>query len=178
MQVSDPIATLAREGISSYSLTREVESRDMTDGTPTRAQRFAAIVVPAAKRAGYTGHGFKARFSRDTGMPDSSVTRLWQGIALPDVRFYPAIAESVGLDLGVLLVESGVLSPEALQSLSETDRSQVGSRLTVEEAADGLGIRDPVGRQMFYATYERLIRLQDEASDHGDADHGGTAAHM
>jgi transcriptional regulator with XRE-family HTH domain len=151
----------------------------MTDGTPTRAQRFAAIVVPAAERAGYTGHGAKARFSRDTGMPDSSVTRLWQGKALPDARFYPAIAEAIGLSLGALLVEGGVLSHEALRSLSETDPSQVRSKLTVEEAADGLGIKDDVGRQMFYATYERLMRTQqDEAPDNGDADHGGTAAHM
>lgn len=151
----------------------------MTDATPTRARRFADLVVPAAEHAGYTGHGAKARFARDTGMTDSSVTRLWQGIALPDARFYAAISEAIGIDLGTLLVEGGVLSPESLQSLSETDRSRVGSTLTVEEAADRLGIRDDVGRQMFYATYERLMRLQNEdAPDRAEADHGGTAAHM
>lgn len=178
MQVTGLIATLAREGNSGYSLTREVQFRDMTDATPTRAQRFADIVVPAAERAGYTGHGAKAKFARDTGMTDSSVTRLWQGNALPDARFYSAIADATGLDLGTLLVQGGVLSPEALQSLSETDRSQVVSSLTVEEAADRLGIRDEVGRQMFYATYDRLKRLEKDASDHADADHGGTAAQM
>ncbi|MEI5100370.1 hypothetical protein RB200_19810 [Streptomyces sp. PmtG] len=142
----------------------------MTDArTPTRARRFASLVVPAAERAGYTGHGAKARFSRDTGMPDSSVTRLWQGIALPDARFYSKIADVTGLDLGRLLVEGGVLSPESLQSLSETDRSQVGSSLTPEDAADRLGIRDEVGRQMLYATIERLKRLEDDASDTGGA---------
>ncbi len=94
-QVSVLIATLAREGNSGYSLTREVEFWDMTDATPTRAQRFAAAVVPAAERAGYTGHGAKARFARDTGMTESSVTRLWQGIALPDARFYAAISDAV-----------------------------------------------------------------------------------
>jgi len=150
----------------------------MTNATPTRAQRFAAIVVPAAERAGYTGHGSKARFARDTGMPEASVNRLWQGKALPDVRFYTAIAQAAGVELGTLLVESGVLSPEALQSLSETDRSRVVSSLTPEEAADRLGIKDDVGRQLFYATIERLKRLEDEASDRADADHGGTAAQM
>lgn len=151
----------------------------MTDGTPTRAQRFAAIVVPAAERAGYTGHGAKAKFARDTGMAESSVTRMWQGNALPDARFYAAIAEATHLDLAVLLVEGGVLTPESLQSLSETDRSQVGSSLTPEEAADRLGIRDEVGRQLLYATIERLKRLEDdEPSDH-TAEHGeGTAAQM
>src|SRR3546814_9798210 len=137
MQVSGLIATIAREGRSSYSLLREVQFRNMTDATPTRARRFADIVVPAAERAGYTGHGAKARFARDTGMTDSSVTRLWQGIALPDARFYAAISEAIGIDLGTLLVEGGILSPESLQSLSETDRSQVGSTLTVEEAEIG-----------------------------------------
>ncbi|MFJ6566280.1 hypothetical protein ACIQNU_02580 [Streptomyces sp. NPDC091292] len=150
----------------------------MTDGTPTRAQRFAAIVVPAAERAGYTGFGAKARFARDTGMTDSSVTRMWQGVALPDARFYRAISDAAGVNLGTLLVEGGVLSPESLQSLSETDRSQVGSALTPEEAADRLGIRDDVGRQMFFATIERLKRLEDDASDDHNADHGGAAAQM
>ena len=106
----------------------------MTDGTPTRAQRFAALVVPAAERAGYTGHGAKARFARDTGMTESSVTRMWQGNAVPDARFYDAISQVTGIDLGALLVMGGVLSPKSLRSLSETDRSQVRSALTPEEA--------------------------------------------
>ena len=148
----------------------------MTDVTPTRAQRFRDIVVPAAQRAGYTGHGAKARFARDTGMTESSVTRMWQGTALPDARFYAAISDAVGIDLGTLLVEGNVLSPESLQSLSETDRSQVGSPLTVEEAADRLGIRDEVTRELFYATVERLRRLDEQRA--GEADHGGTAAQM
>lgn len=174
------MAILAGEGISSYSLHREVESLHMTDAPQSaRAQRFRDIVVPAAQRAGYTGHGAKAKFARDTGMPDSSVTRLWQGKAVPDARFYAAIAEATGLDLGTLLVESGTLSHEALRSLSETDRSQVRSPLTVEEAADRLGIKDEVGRQMFYATYERLKRLEEGDAPAADRrDHGGTAAQM
>lgn len=150
----------------------------MTDATPTRARRFRDIVVPAAEQAGYVGHGAKARFARDTGMTDSSVTRLWLGQSLPDARFYAPIADATGLDLGTLLVEGGVLPPEALQSLSETDRSRVVSSLSVEEAADRLGIRDEVGRQVLFATIERLKRLEsDDASDHTD-DHGGTAAQM
>ncbi|WP_158810550.1 hypothetical protein [Streptomyces leeuwenhoekii] len=155
----------------------------MTDAAPqpTRAQRFRDIVVPAAVRAGYTGHGAKARFARDTGMTDSSVTRLWQGTALPDARFLPAIADVTGLYLGTLLVEGGVLSDKALRSLSETDRSQVRSPsgLTPEEAADRLGINDGVGREIFYATIERLKRLEDQdAPERGDNGHEGAAAQM
>lgn len=175
MQVDDPIATLARKGICSYSLHREVQFWDMTDATPTRARRFADVVVPAAKRAGYTGFGAKARFSRDTGMPDSTVSRLWQGIAVPDARFYEAISDVTGVSLSVLLVEGLGLPPESLQSLSETDRTRVRSTLTPEEAADRLGIRDEVGREVFFATIRRLKRLEDDTPDH-PADNGEAAA--
>jgi transcriptional regulator with XRE-family HTH domain len=150
----------------------------MTDTPqPARAQRFAKIVVPAAERAGYTGFGAKARFARDTGMTESSVSRLWQGSSLPDPRFFEVIAEVSNLDVRELLVEGGVLSQESLQSLSESDRSQVRSVLTPEEAADGLGFKDEVGRAMFFATIERLRRLENEAADQ-QADDGGAAAQM
>lgn len=149
----------------------------MTDATPTRAQRFRDIVVPAAERAGYTGHGAKARFARDTGMAESSVTRMWQGMAVPDARFYDAISQVTSINLGTLLVEGIGLPPESLQSLSETGRSQVGSALTPEEAADRLGIEDRVDREMFYATVERLRRREAEAPEDRQ-DRGGTAAQM
>lgn len=148
----------------------------MTDATPTRAQRFAAAVVPAAERAGYSGFGAKARFARDTGMTESSVSRLWLGQQLPDARFYEAIAKATDLDLRTLLVEGGVVSPGSLQSLSETDRTRVGSGLTPEEAAEQLGIHDAVGRQLFFATIERLKRLENEPDER--AEPGGTAAQM
>jgi transcriptional regulator with XRE-family HTH domain len=168
---------LLARGSLDFSLVREVEFWDMTDATPTRAQRFAAVVVPAAERAGYTGFGAKARFARDTGMPESSVGRMWSGKTVPDAQFYAAISDAVGVDLGTLLVEGGVLSPQSLQSLSETDRSQVRLRLTPEEAADRLGIKDEVGREVLFTTIERLKRLEeDDASD--PAEHGGTATQM
>jgi transcriptional regulator with XRE-family HTH domain len=171
------MSTLARQGVSGYSLGREVQFWDMTSPQPTRAQRFRDIVVPAAERAGYTGHGAKARFCRDTGMTDSTVTRLWQGKAIPDSRFFSKIAEVTGVYLGTLLVEGGLLSQEALQSLSESDRSQVGSGLTPQEAADLLGIRDDVGREVLFRTIERLKRLEEDTPERG-TDHGETAAQM
>ncbi|WP_328846164.1 helix-turn-helix domain-containing protein [Streptomyces sp. NBC_00258] len=151
----------------------------MTDA-PTRAQRFAAVVAPAAQRAGYTGHGSQARLARDTGMSESSVSRMLKGKAVPDLEFIEPLAQAIEMDLLELLTRTGIFSPESLPSLSESDRSQVGSRsiITPEEAADGLGIKDEVGRQMLAATIERLRRLEDDgATDHGD-DAGGSAAHM
>lgn len=173
MQVSDLMAILAAKGFSGYSLTREVKFRNMTDVTPTLAQRFAAVVAPAAERAGYTGHGRKARLARATGMTESSVGRMLNGQAIPEPRFFEALAAALGLHPAVLFVECGLMSRESLQSLSETGRSQVGSDLTPEEAADGLGIQDEVGRLMFFATIDRLTRHEDdqpaERDDHGEA---------
>lgn len=149
---------------------------DMTDATPTLAQRFAAVVVPAAERAGYTGHGRNARLARDTGMTESSVSRMWNGSAIPDPRFFEPLAQAVRLHPGKLFVAAGLLRPESLQSLSETDPSQVGSNLTPEEVADRFGIQDEVGRQMLYATIDRLKRLEDNQP--ADNNHGGAAAEM
>lgn len=149
----------------------------MTDATPTLAQRFAAVVVPAAKRAGYVGHGRQARLARATGMTESSVGRMWNGQAIPEPRFFEPLADAVGLHPAALFVEAGLMSRESLQSLSETDRSQVGSGLTPEEVADGLGIQDEVGRQMFFATIDRLKRLEDEQPAERDT-RGGAAAEM
>lgn len=177
MQVGGRIATLAPQGFSGYSLTREVQFRNMTDATPTLAQRFAAVVLPAAERAGYTGHGRNARLARASGMTESSVGRMLNGQAIPEPRFFEPLAEAVGLHPAVLFVEAGLMSRESLQSLSETDRSQVGSDLTPEEVADRLGIQDEVGRQMFFATIDRLLRLEDDQPADRD-DRGGAAAEM
>jgi transcriptional regulator with XRE-family HTH domain len=149
----------------------------MTDATPPLRQRFGAVVLAAAERAGYTGHGRNARFARATGMTESSVSRMFNGQAIPDPAFFELIAEAADIHPTVLFVESGLMSRESLQSLSETGRSQVGSALTPEEAADGLGIEDRVDREMFYATIERLKRREADAPD-GRQDRGGTAAQM
>lgn len=149
---------------------------------PTRAQRFAAIVAPAAKRAGYSGHGSNAQLARDTGMSESSVSRMLKGQAVPDLAFFAPVATTLGIDLIDLLSAVGV-PREAFQALSETKRSQVGSRrISPEEAAARLGITDPVGVNMLAATIERLKRLEqnkDQRDDQpGDDERGGTAAQM
>lgn len=149
----------------------------MTDA-PTRAQRIAAIVAPAAQRAGYTGHGSNARLARDTGMSESSVSRMLKGQAVPELKYFAPVAETVGINLRDLLVEMGI-PPESLQPLSETEPSQVGSRsISPAEAADRLGLKDDVGRQMLIATIERLKRLEEQRDDQPGDERGGTAAQM
>lgn len=148
----------------------------MTSNPPTRAQRFADVVGPAAHRAGYYGHGSKSRLARDTGMTESSVSRMLLGQSIPDPTFFEAIATAIKMPVKALLVEAGIISERAL---TETTPSQVGSGLTPETAADGLGITDPVAREMFFGTIERLRRErptatpEDRNNEHGS---GGVAA--
>ncbi|MFF9690287.1 multiprotein-bridging factor 1 family protein [Streptomyces sp. NPDC014623] len=148
----------------------------MTD-TPTRAQRFAAVVVPAAERAGYTGRGAGARLARDSGMSESSVSRMLNGQAVPEMVFWAPLAKVLDIELIDLLTAMGI-PRDALRALSETDRSQVGSRsLSPEEMATRVGISDPVGVEMLIATIERLKRFEEHNDQPGD-ERGGTAAQM
>ncbi|MFE0376204.1 helix-turn-helix domain-containing protein [Streptomyces inhibens] len=149
----------------------------MTADTPTRAQRFAAAVAPAAHRAGYTGRGANARLARDAGIPESTVSRMMLGKTIPDVKSFEPLAKALGLTVKDLLVEAEIVSAE---SLNETGQSQVRSQpISLEEAADELGIdRDPIARQMFYGVVERLRKDgHKQAPNNGeDGRSGGVAA--
>ncbi|MFF6829580.1 helix-turn-helix domain-containing protein [Streptomyces longwoodensis] len=150
----------------------------MTDAPTARVARFCALVLPALAEAGYTGYGRQARLAADTGMSSSTISRLFKGETIPDLRFFPALGAAARLDPVELLVAAEILPREYLESyqtLSETSRSQVGSdSITPEEAAERLGIRGDVGKRMFAAMVDTL-RPDDEA----EADNpGGKAAQM
>jgi len=145
----------------------------MTDATPTRAQQFAAVVRPAAQRAGYVGHGSKSRLARDTGMTESSVSRMLLGQSIPDPKFFQPLADAIEMDVRTLLVEAGIISERAL---SETSQSQVRSPVTPESAADEWEITDPVDREMFFATVERLRRRRQHTAPDQQGANGGAAA--
>ncbi|MFF8901723.1 helix-turn-helix domain-containing protein [Streptomyces lydicus] len=142
------------------------------DTPPTRAQRFAAAVAPAAHRAGYTGRGANARLARDAGIPESTVSRMMLGKTIPDPKSFEALARAINLPVADLLVEAGIVSAE---SLTESTRSQVRSQpASLEEVADELGITDPIGREMFYGTVERLRKQEQQQAPDGTS--GGVAA--
>lgn len=128
------------------------------DAPHTRAQRFAAVVKPAAHRAGYTGHGANARLARDTGITESTISRMMLGQTVPDPRFFAPLATTLGLNLFELLVDADVIPAEMLPSLSETRPSQVRSRITPEEAATELGFIDPADRAAYFDMVEVLKR--------------------
>lgn len=147
--------------------------RSHEGGAETIRQRFGRIVAEAARRTGkYEGRGGQAALARETGLSESAVGRMLKGETLPEARHFERIANAVGLDVTVLLVEAEIVSPESLQPPSQTGATGVGSdSITFEEAAIAFGIFDPTGREMLRATIERLQRLEAE-----DADGGGGAA--
>lgn len=148
----------------------------------TVRKRFGRLVADAARRTGRYDidsprGGGKSALARETGLSESAIGRMLRGETLPDPRHFAAIANAVGLDVGRLLVEAEILPREYRPTPIETGASGVGSRsITPTEAADALGIFDPIAREMLFGTIERLRRLQDV--DDEPADSGGTAAQM
>ncbi|MER5559639.1 helix-turn-helix transcriptional regulator [Streptomyces sp. NPDC002506] len=145
--------------------------------------RFGRLVAEAARRTGRYDidsprGGGKSALARDTGLSESAVSRMLRGETLPDPRTFTAIADAVDLDVRWLLIEAGILPHDYRPTPSETGATGVGSRsITPTEAADALGIVDPIAREMLFGTIERLRRLQ-EADAGPAADSGGTAAQM
>ena len=182
-QVSGRITAFPQEGISDYSLPREVELLDMTDapqGRQGREAKFFALVLPALEEAGYNAYGHQQRLVADTGMNKSTVSRLLRREQIPSVKFFPALARVTGMDPAELLVAAEIVPPEYLESqqtLSETNQSQVGSeRITPEKAADRLGFQDEVRRAVFIGFVKSL---KDTAPDEQSTDNsGGAAAQM
>lgn len=138
---------------------------------PTAPERFLAIVEPAARRLGYRDYGGQAKLSRATGIPDSTLSRMFKGKAIPEVASFESLATVLELDVRDLLVAAGKISDS---SLSETRQPQVRSvPPTPEEAAAALGITSPRGVEMFLGMVETLRK--GEADDHGE-EQGGAAA--
>lgn len=148
----------------------------MRSGEETVRQRFGRIVADAAQRTGkYEDRGGQVLLAQETGMSPSAVGRMLRGETLPDPRHFEAIARALGLNVRDLLVEAEIVSPESLSTPSQTRATGVGSHsITLDEAANALGIFDPVARDMLAATVERLRRIQD--AERESDDDGGTAA--
>lgn len=144
----------------------------------TVRQRFGRLIATAARATGkydLDSHGGKAALARAAGLSESTMGRVLRGESIPDPRFFEPLADAVDLDVGDLLVEAGILSRKSPATPSQTRATGVGSHsITLDEAANALGISSPVGREMFAAAVERLQRT--ERADEEPEDGGGTAA--
>jgi transcriptional regulator with XRE-family HTH domain len=143
------------------------------DEPPTPAQQFLALVRPAAQRAGYLDYGGQARLSAETGITDSTLSRMLKGVAIPSVTSFQALAEALNLPVLDLLVAARIISGS---SLSESHPPKVRSvPTTPEEAAAALGIKSTTGVALFRGMVETLRNEEPAGADH-DEDQGGTAA--
>lgn len=132
----------------------------------TRAQRFAEFIRPAVVAAGYDidspRGGGKKELALATGISQSSIGRMLSGETMPDPLSLEKLAGVLHLPLTELLVRSGVV----------TDRQRLGpaqpplrpASLTVEKAAEELGIRTPDRIRIFKAMVETLRAQEEEGN--------------
>jgi hypothetical protein len=140
--------------------------------TPSPAERFGMFVADAARKAGYDidsqRGGGRVALARDTGMSASSVGRMLAGQTLPTPRYFEPLAAAVRVPLRTLLIESGVVSEDAITAAA-TAVSSTGP-LTAEQAASRLGITIPANVQLFVAMVENMQR--QESGPKGKPDEG------
>ena len=127
------------------------------DPAPTRAQKFGEYVSAAARAAGYDidsprGGGKKALAAK-AGMSHASVSRMLAGQTIPDPKFFESLADALGLNVGRMLVEAGVLSERALTR----DERRPPQPIDPREMARSLGITAPEKIDAFVAMTKALV---------------------
>jgi transcriptional regulator with XRE-family HTH domain len=161
---------------------RTMPPSDAADEATVR-KRFGAKASDASRRAGYDidspRGGGKARLARDTGMPESSVGRMLSGKSLPDPKFYEPLAAAWDVRVTEILEWAGIMTARSRGSVPDPHTSQVRSQpITPVQAAEELGIFDPVGQEMFVAMVERLRRKEQNPVEDGQDHAGGEAAQI
>jgi transcriptional regulator with XRE-family HTH domain len=142
----------------------------------TLNERFAAWLADAMRAAGMDidrqRGGGRMTLATKLGASPSSVARWLDGKATPSPEFYEPLAEALGVPVGNMLIETGILSSESLLHPRQTGvRSQP---ITAAQAADQLGIHDPDERAGFIRDVERRVRRLRPAESEGGA--GGAVA--
>lgn len=142
-----------------------------SDVDMTPSEEFAAWLEPAMLRAGYDLDrlsGGRTAFAEAVGVSPATVTRWLQGKSMPDPNKFEPIAKALNTDPIEMLYATGVLSAKRLTSGQET---AVRSRpSTPSEAADDLGIDDPLDRDLFISMVQGLARRKlNPAPEEGSA---------
>lgn len=143
----------------------------------TIAEQFAAWLAQAMRAAGLDidrqRGGGRTALAQAIGTSTTSVGRWLDGKAVPSPEFFEPIADAVGVDVGIMLVESGIISAESLPQLG---RSDVRSGLTPAQAADELGITDPVQRAQFMRELATRNRRHLRSAAEPDGETGDAVA--
>lgn len=138
------------------------------------AKPFADWLTDRMRERGYAlppdGRGGVRRLAERAGVSPSVISTLLRGEnPNPNPETLRSIAGVLGLPFPELLVRSGLITPEelhAVQSAPPSDRPP----LTTEQAADALGLEDPLAREMFEASVTAARDLQRKRLDRERAD--------
>ncbi|MEU8920343.1 helix-turn-helix transcriptional regulator [Kitasatospora sp. NPDC048545] len=129
--------------------------------TTTPAQRFASWLKPAMRRAGMDVDkqqgGGRAALADACQVSRSTVGRWLDGQSIPGSEHFEAIAAALGVPVMDLLLGTGIISAESLQTPQSATR-----HFSPEEAAEELGIRAD-DREFFLTFVEQLQKRADRA---------------
>lgn len=138
-------------------------------------ERFSRYVMNAAFAAGYDvtkgkRTGDRRRLAQDAGIDPGQLSRLLDGLRMPDTKYFAGLAIALHVPLADMLIESGLFPAE---SLTQDRHSSVRSRpLTPDEVADSWDIHDPTGRELVRGMYDRLRSRRAATTEN---DHPGNA---
>ncbi|MGW0939217.1 helix-turn-helix domain-containing protein [Streptomyces sp. NPDC002666] len=112
--------------------------------TTGELDRFATWIEELIRRRGFDidspRGGGKSRLADEAGVHRAAITRLLQRQSMPDLETTRRLAQVLQVPVRDMLIQSGRLTEEDLPLPSVGQAATGGRRLTLEEAADGLGI--------------------------------------
>ncbi|MCX5209703.1 helix-turn-helix domain-containing protein [Kitasatospora sp. NBC_00240] len=141
----------------------------------TIADQYAAWLQKAMREAGLEidrqRGGGRTALAQAVNVSPSTVARWLDAKSTPSPELFEPIADAVGADVGTMLIESGIISAGSLPQRHRSDvRSQPN---TPAQAADALGITDPVARAAFMRDLairnRRHLRSADPEGEAGGA---------
>lgn len=110
--------------------------------------------------------GGQTKFADDSGIGRATISRILGGHGATDTRVLALLADSLRMPLSDVLVRAGILDPaelNAVQNPSATER-----RITPEQAANELGIKDEQARRVFLSMTETLQRETPRKNSEGN----------
>jgi len=115
--------------------------------TTGELDRFAAWIEELIRRRGFDidspRGGGKSRLADEAGVHRAAITRLLQRQSMPDLETTRRLAQVLQVPVRDMLIQSGRLTEDDLPLPSAPTVGPAaagGRRLTLEEAADGLGV--------------------------------------
>lgn len=143
----------------------------------TLSEQYAAWLADAMRAAGLDidrqrGGGRQA-LAQAVGVSPSTVARWLAGASMPSPEHFEPIADTVGVPVVTMLVDSGIISAGSL-TLSQSTGVRF-QPITPTQAADDLGLTDPVERALFFREFADRNRRHLRAAD-DDGEPGGAVA--